>query len=163
MLLNNVNIEQGKPSANLNELLPLALNGASRRDLERLGFVFGAVVRRDYIRARLPERWTKRATSHRHWFQVFDERERLRADVFTHRDARMDVHPFVVVERRSPPDFNDDGEYYVVLAGGVEVYRTEVFHNLKARASALRVAHDEVARRYPRWNDVTAYWDEEGK
>jgi hypothetical protein len=62
--------------------LPKEIRGATREQLEGIGFVFGADVDELFVNVTLPAGWTKNATDHSMWSDLKDEKGRKRGGIF---------------------------------------------------------------------------------
>jgi hypothetical protein len=89
-------------------VLPKEIRGATREQLEALGFKFLADVDDLFVTCELPAGWTKRGTSHSMHSDLLDELGRKRAGIF-YKAAFYDRRADMIVDRRYRIDCYCDG------------------------------------------------------
>lgn len=148
--------------------LPKEIHGATREQLEAIGFKFGNDADELFVECKLPPGWKLKATEHSMHNEVLDDKGRKRAGIFYKaafydRRADMNMSPRYRVEsyddgsapNRSPVRAKDQdtvlrefGEYE---RGGTEGY--EAGRKLRAQAEEWLTAQ------FPQWRDPLAHWD----
>ena len=80
-------------------VLPNEIHGATREQLEAMGFKFLADVDELFVTCELPAGWTKRGTNHSMHSDLLDDLGRKRASIF-YKAAFYDRRPDMIVYRR---------------------------------------------------------------
>ncbi len=146
-----------------NTTLPKDMDFAnSRETLKQMGITLGAEVDDLFVKAQLPDGWTKRATDHAMWSDLLDEQGRRRAAIF-YKAAFYDRSAHMSLCLRYRQDCYepcDDGYSTVVKDGKTTLhvigvrekgdYRLGEEHNKQALAW--------LDSHYPDWKDPLAYW-----
>ncbi len=169
------NFEQGRPDqvflrVGRNDVYELNAAGGcpdmdfanSRETLKQMGITLGAEVDDLFVKAQLPDGWTKRATDHAMWSDLLDEQGRRRAAIF-YKAAFYDRSAHMSLCLRYRQDCYepcDDGYSTVVKDGKTTLhvigvrekgdYRLGEEHNKQALAW--------LDSHYPDWKDPLAYW-----
>lgn len=140
----------------------------SRDTFEAVGFKFGADLDNLFVKATLPQGWTRAATDHSMHSDVLDEKGRKRVGVFykaAFYDRRAESFlqcRFRISVLSSGYDKSlQDGEFaYVVEDCGVEIYRTKSFD--ARNRDADRIARAEAAAwlddRHPNADSPLLHW-----
>lgn len=146
-----------------------------RKELEQMGFKFGADVDDIFVSVTMPAGWKKRATDHSMWSELVDEKGRKRASIF-YKAAFYDRRADMNLERRyninsyrgcdkdgnltDPKDYNPP--YFAVTVDdcGKEIHRIGFGprDDYKSRDEMHMQARAWLSERFPKWNDATAYW-----
>ncbi len=85
----------GQKSFVASESIPKQINGATREQLEALGFKFGNDIDELFVQCQLPPGWTKKATEHSMHSDLIDDKGRIRAGIFykaAFYDRRSDMY-----------------------------------------------------------------------
>jgi hypothetical protein len=144
--------------------LPKEINGATREQLEAIGFKFGANVDELFVTAHLPPAWKKVAGDNAYWSWILDDKNRKRASIF-YKAAFYDRRAHMRMERRFNVSLYDDAadkdwNRAAVKDGDNEcayfgVYKTGDYDTQKAKDAECRAW---LAEHQPLWNDPLAYW-----
>lgn len=151
------------------EQLPKEMRGATREQLEALGFRFGADVDDLFVTAHLPSGWKKVATDHAMHSDLVDDKGRVRAAIF-YKTAFYDRRASISFQSRYAEN------HYAECADKPESYQVrvedagQVIHVVGTYAKG-REGWDECNRleiiarawldeKFPQWCDPLAYWDQ---
>ena len=93
--------KQGQAEVVRRKLFPLEIHGATREELEAIGFVFGEPVDELFQECTLPEGWTIRPTDHSMWSHIVDENGEVRGSIF-YKAAFYDRSAFASVKIDRP-------------------------------------------------------------
>lgn len=147
-----------------------------RKDLEKMGFKFGADVNKLFVSVTMPAGWKKQATDHSMWSELVDDKGRKRASIFykaAFYDERADMH----LERRynvqgyrgcdkdgkdtDPKNYQPEYFACVVTDAGKEIHRLGIrARDDYATGDVLdKEGREWLTAKFPQWNDATAYWD----
>ena len=145
-----------------------------RKELEALGFKFGADADNIFVSVVMPARWKKVATGHSMWSDLLDEKGRKRAGIF-YKAAFYDRNAHMRLERRYSEDhylpvnakgeaveWNKNSHFAVVVKDcGKEIHRVGLYEERDySSCDALeKQARAWLDERFPKWNEATAYWD----
>lgn len=156
----------GQQSFVASDNLPKELRGATREELNALGFVFGADVDELFVQCKLPDGWTKRATMHAMNSDLLDDKGRVRASLFykaAFYDRRADM---VMTCRYYEVGYlpgKADGTYRSVAMDGDTVIqefgeypRTDYQRGGELAAEAKKWLDEK----FPDWRQPLAYWTE---
>jgi hypothetical protein len=150
------------------EQLPMEISGATREQLEAIGFKFGTDVDELFVTAKLPPGWKKVATDHAMHSDIVDDKGRVRADIF---------YKAAFYDRRANMHFNArySENHYAECPEATSVYQVQaedagrqmrVFGTYaKGREGWDECGRLEVLARawldekFPQWRDPMAYWD----
>lgn len=153
--------------------LPTKIRDKNGRELlEKAGVVFGDVVEDDEIfqYVSLPDGWKKETTDHSMWSKLVDGKGRERASIF-YKAAFYDRSSLMHLSRRF--SFENDYErrdsdglaVTKVTDCGTVIYETNAITPKKGETSwdffneSEKIAASWLDKKYPKWNDVSAYWD----
>jgi hypothetical protein len=144
--------------------MPKTMN-PDRAAFEKLGFVFGEDVDELFIKATLPDGWTREATDHAMWSYILDQCGRRRIGVF-YKAAFYDRRANARAERRYHTEALDidkpEGAHGVrdCATGEIiwrgESYKQNDWETYRAQEAAAMAWLD---KNYPLHLDPTAYWD----
>lgn len=153
-------------------------DGNTRRDLKKLGFVFGKDIDELFVEVTPPEGWTLRRTDHAMWSYVYDEQGRQRASVF-YKAAFYDTDAFISLNLRyriKPYQLCDvDGHRLPEEVKESDYMLCEVVDHdgsslivVGLRESKHYQRADELNKRAekwlkenkPKWRDPLAYWED---
>lgn len=161
------------------EDLPQRTLRQDRALFEQVGIVFGDPVDDVFVKATLPEGWSRHGSSHSMWSHILDEKGRSRIAVFYKgafydRRAHMRLLPrFGVASELEVEDDYDSRRRYVVEDASKPVEgETKTGEVAFASDYADDGDYDTQDQRekecfawldehFPQWADPTAYWDEE--
>lgn len=144
--------------------LPKKISGATREQLEALGFKFGEDADELFVHCELPAGWSKRGTDHSMHSDLLDEQGRKRAGVFykaafydrradMRMNRRFNVHPFTDGSQNNYMRcVVTDGEAVVFDAG--EWKRGDYAHCTQLEAAAKTW----LASAHPDWQNPLACW-----
>lgn len=172
----NKNIYAKGDCVGMRGLLPVDGTRGSEAAYEAMGIKLGELLVEDSIfrLANLPVGWKLVSTDHSMWFELVDDKDRIRANVFY--KASHDRDAFINLT----PRFSLDGSSYyeertvAVLDGKTVIHRvlwkkqadttnslTENLRaNYKVKMAAVKMACAWLDKKYPQWRDRTAYWNE---
>lgn len=148
--------------------LPREIHGATREQLETIGFKFGADADELFVSCVLPAGWRLEATGHSMHSDLLDDKGQKRAGIF-YKAAFYDQRADMSMNRRFGIDSYGDGQTspkhspVVVTDRGVEMERFGEYERgtregyeagdaLRKKAEVWLVSH------YPHWQDPLAYW-----
>lgn len=149
------------------DTLPIEVHGATRKQLEALGFVFGEDVDMLFVQCKLPPGWTKRATEHSMNSEILDASGCVRATVF-YKAAFYDRRADVRMRRRYDIDSygtDENGKYRTVVkdnATGAALHSSELSDSVPNFHTAViqeEEAREFLDKSYPDWRDPLAYWE----
>jgi len=155
--------------------LPKEMHGATRQQLEALGFVFGADVDDLFVAVSLPPGWTLRATEHSMHSDLLDASGSKRGGIFYKaafydRNASLSMCRRYAVEYWRPCDAAgrpcEDSEsslrVVAVYDGDSELHRIGIVlvGDRKRNDELTRQAEAWLVERFPSYTDPLAYWDE---
>lgn len=147
--------------------LPKNIMGASRKQLEDLGFKFHEDVDNLFVSCELPTGWTKTATDHSMHSNLLDENGRCRALIF-YKAAFYDRRAYMSMQSRFSIDgwvASDRPEQYntAVFDGETQLFSSgtwspdaDAFYERKGRLYDL--CEDWLNENYPDWKNPLAYW-----
>lgn len=149
-----------------NAQLPKEIHGATRKQLEALGFKFGKDVDELFVAVTLPAGWHLRATSHSMHSDLLDDKGRKRAGIFykaAFYDRRADMS---MLSRYSTsawhPGATKDEHRTVALDGETAIHdfgSTPDHGGYEARDALRTEAQAWLDKEYPQHADPLAYWD----
>jgi hypothetical protein len=148
--------------------LPKEIRGATREQLEAIGFKFGADVDELFVAVTLPPGWKKVATDHSMHSDLTDDKGRIRAGIF-YKAAFYDRRASVSFD----PRYSEN--HYAECSENADVYQVQTedagrqMHVFGTYAGG-REGWDECSRleglarawldeHYPDWRNALAYWD----
>lgn len=147
-----------------------------RKDLEKMGFKFGADVSALFVSVTMPAGWKKVATEHSMWSDLLDDKGRKRAGIFykaAFYDQRADMH----LERRynvqgyhgcekdgkstDPKNYSPPYFACVITDAGKEIHRIGIRarDDHKTGEDLDKEGRAWLNANFPLWDDVTAYWE----
>lgn len=148
--------------------LPRKINGATRAQLEAIGFTFGADVDDLFVACTLPAGWAIKATDHSLHSNLVDDKGRKRAGIFYKaafydRSADMSMDRRFGIESYGNSDKGPDYSPVTVTDCGTEIERFGEYERRApegyAAADALRAqAEVWLTSHFPHWQDTLAYW-----
>lgn len=145
--------------------IPKEIRGATREQLEALGFKFGADVDELFVTCTLPLGWKKQATDHSMHSDLLDDKGRQRAGIFykaAFYDRKADMHMVRRFAISSYEDGADKDHYRVVVKDGKSVIHVAGEYPSRDYTECDRLeklAEAWLIERYPNWQDNFAYWD----
>lgn len=118
-----------------------------------------------FCRVSLPPGWGKRSTDHAMYNNLIDDKGRKRATIF-YKAAFYDRDAFMNCDRRysATTHYSENSQAVVpvVADSGKEIWRGEPVIEAKryeASDKARKVAAAWLDEHFPKWQDLTAYWD----
>lgn len=147
-----------------NTTLPKDMNFANVREtLKQMGITLGAEVDDLFVKAQLPDGWTKRATDHAMWSDLVDEKGRKRAAIF-YKAAFYDRNAHMGLCLRYRCDCYepcDDGYATVVKDGNttMQVIGAREKGDYRLGKEHYNQAVDWLDSHYPDWKNPLAYWE----
>jgi hypothetical protein len=149
------------------EQLPKEIRGATREQLETIGFKFGADVDELFAKCTLPPGWKKRATDHSMHSDLIDGKGRVRAGIFykaAFYDRRASISFNPRYSENHYAECSDTGVYQVQAEDAgqqIHVFGTyargrEGWDECSRLEGLARAWLDE---KFPQWRDPLAYWD----
>jgi hypothetical protein len=145
-----------------------------RQKLEQLGVVVGKEADDLFYNVTLPAGWKKVATEHSMWSDLVDEKGRKRAGIF-YKAAFYDRKASIslncrygfssysgVNEKGEPVEGGNHTHYAVVITDcDKEIHRVGLYQtgDYKAADPLETQAAAWLDEHFPKWKDVTAYWD----
>lgn len=179
--------KRGQMQQAVMETLPIkGTCGEDRKRFESLGFVFGECADNLFINVQFPKGWKKIPTDHSMWSDIIDDKGRKRGAIF-YKAAFYDMDAFCSLNRRyssstQPIDgWNGNrrgGKYIGVVKDGDKIiFKTEPTSsepNSQAQRAQFLVWYEEkdkkdeeakkwLAKNFPKYDDVLAYWDDSPK
>jgi hypothetical protein len=158
----------GQATLCANEQLPKDMRGATREQLEAIGFKFGTDIDELFVTAHLPPGWKKAATDHSMHSDLVDDKGRERAGIF---------YKAAFYDRRAYLSFNPrySENHYVECPANPGVYQVQV-EDARRQMRVFgtyakgREGWDECSRleglarawldeQFPLWRDPLAYWN----
>lgn len=155
-------------------MLPKEISGATRADLEGLGFKFGGDVDDLFVSVELPAGWKLQATPHSMHSDLLDERGRERAGIFykaAFYDRRASMHiarRFTINCYRSCDPEGNDLAYADSTHSAVEIKDAGTVVHLVGlyldddydrRAQLEALANIWLEEHHPGWQNPLALWD----
>ncbi len=148
------------------EALPIKLQGATRKQLTEIGFVFGDDIDELFVSCQLPPGWKKEATEHSMHSNLLDASGSKRGNIFYKaafydRKADMWMRPRYSVD--AYVQVGDNYEIHVMDAvGKVSLRSFGSRHTTKYEINELRDAEREayawLTEQFPEYQDTLAYW-----
>lgn len=150
------------------EQLPKEMRGATREQLEALGFVFGGDVDELFVTAHLPPGWKKVASYHSMHSDLVDDKGRVRAGIFykaAFYDRRADIsfksryaenHYAECAEQPESYQVQAEDAGQVIHVFGTYAKGSEGWDECNRLEKIARAWLDE---KFPQWCDQLAYWD----
>jgi hypothetical protein len=135
-----------------------------RKELEAMGFKFGADVDNLFVSVTMPAGWKKQATEHSMWSELVDDKGRKRAGIF-YKAAFYDRSAHMGLDRRygiSCYEKAGEGMDAVTITDcGKEIHRLGTYKERDYPALDVleKKAKDWLNEKFPKWQDATAYWD----
>lgn len=165
--------KRGQDKIVQSDVLPREMQGCTKEDFERLGFVFGDAVDDLFYECTYPSGWRKVATEQSRLSHIVDTDGVKRGSIF-YKAAYYDRHAHVHMITRYSAEYEPLGGYEQ------ENYRDKpkiayvLDHKTNTRIWVsdplsedtgyfeLRVPAEEwLDSHYPEWRDIRAYWDNE--
>lgn len=156
------------------DTLPADADKFQRRVLKRAGVTFGNPVAEDpiFTFVRLPDGWSKVASTEPSWFDLVDDKGRSRALIcynawFQAREAQIILLKRFILARDYAIEDEKGVIQYDVLDQGVVVFTTEQYGANTNRDSkewyreerkAHKVAKAWLNKNYPGWDDYVFDW-----
>lgn len=147
------------------EQLPKEVRGATREQLEALGFKFGDDVDELFVTCTLPPGWKKQATGHSMHSDLLDDKGRRRAGIFykaafydRRADMRMEPRYYISVHE----DGSDADHYRTVIKDGNRIICELAESDARkwgAREELVKHGTAWLEERFPNFRDPLAYWD----
>lgn len=159
---------QGQKELCQSEVLPAEFMYSKKEDLEKQGVVFGNVVKGDtmFQHVTLPKGWKIRPTEHSMWTELVDEKERVRASIF-YKAAFYDRSAHISLSKRYNVSAYKNDEYAVALDSGKVIFKSQPFElgedgkpTYDSREEKTKECNEYLDKYFPRWQDVTAYWEQ---
>ena len=145
--------------------LPKEIDGATREQLETLGFKFGADVDELFVSCELPSGWKKEATDHSMHSNLVDEQGRRRASIFykaAFYDRRADMR---VLPRFGVCAYEDCDQADHYTCAVVDADRSVVFKagdwgkkDYRGQERLIDSCKDWLKTNFPDWKNPLAYW-----
>jgi hypothetical protein len=151
------------------EQLPKEMRGATREQLEAIGFKFGADVDDLFVTAHLPPGWKKVASDHSMHSDLVDDKGRVRAGIFykaAFYDRRANIrfqsryaenHYGECPDKPELEQVQAEDAGHVIHVFGTYAKGREGWDECDRLAQIARAWLDE---KFPQWRDPLAYWSE---
>lgn len=160
---------QGQQALIASTTLPKEIEGATRKQLTAIGFVFGDDADDLFVNVTLPTGWSKKATDHSMHSDLLDDQGRRRAGIFykaAFYDRKADMH-FVrrLVVNRHADGYEDTTRGRVAVCKGEEIVKDFGYYDRTAEGytKVMSKLCDEATawldKKYPDHLDPLAYWD----
>lgn len=156
--------EEGQKATVESEQIPKEISGATREQLTKIGFKFGAEIDELLVNCELPSGWTRRATEHSLYSELTDDKGRVRAEIFykaAFYDRRADMRMLPRFRIAYHAESERAGFVRCVVLDGDEVVfdagdrkRGNYDHYEILESACL----EWLRREYPNSKDATAYW-----
>jgi hypothetical protein len=160
------------------DTLPIDMRNATREQLMAVGFEFGEPTDNLFIACKLPDGWTKKATSHSMHSTLHDDKGRERAGIF-YKAAFYDRSAHISFRRRynwnqqpvggyDQEDYREKPDEAIVTDGNTIIWRSEpvnldAIEDLTERYRAQNKQRDKaktwLGENFPEWESPFAYWD----
>jgi hypothetical protein len=145
-------------------MLPKEISGATREQLNALGFKFGDDVDELFVTCELPSGWTKRGTDHSMHSDLLDEQGRKRAGIF-YKAALYDRCADMLMEQRFHVDCyrkgsNETMRRVDVMDGDqvVKAFGEVKRDDYKAMDKLEQQARTWLSEQHPDWQSPLACW-----
>lgn len=159
--------KQGQQILVASDMLPKEIHGATRQELEAMGFKFGADIDNLFVECTLPAGWRKEGTEHDMHSKLLDAKGRPRAGIFFKaafydRRADMNMYPrygYSAYERGPSKSYL----HCVIKDAGQKIH--EIGQWMKGDYTTSEAmqerAKEHLNTLYPDWKNPLAYWNQE--
>ena len=154
---------QGQQKLVASQMIPKEIRGATRDQLQAIGFVFGDDCDELFVNCQLPVGWTKKATTHSMHSDLLDEKGRVRAGIFykaAFYDRRAEMGMMARYRVNSYAGDSDKVYQVEVQDAGTPIKSFGEYEKEDYKKHDVLTAQAEswLTKTYPDWKNCMVYW-----